>query len=113
MLKFRNFKYFWLALTSTWPSGNILIWPVPVLGDRDFKVFKSARAAFELARDHWVQMVWNEALFDYQIETAEGIDHEPVWPTETFETLLKRAFDGKVIDSQEHPYVRRLRGLID
>ena len=69
-----------LALTSTWPSGGFLIWPVPVLGERDFKVWKSARAAFELARDHWAQMAWNEALSDYQIETAEGLDHEPVWP---------------------------------
>ena len=102
-----------LALTSTWPSGNILIWPVPILGDRDFKVWKSARTAFELAREHWVQMAWNEFISDYQIETAEGIDHQPAWPTEAFEVLLKRAFDGKVIDNQDHPYVRRLRGILD
>ena len=50
---------------------------------------------------------------DYQIETAEGIDHEPVWPDETFEELLKRGFDGKVIDNEDHPYVRRLRGILD
>ena len=102
-----------LALTSTWPSGSILIWPVPILGERDFKVWKSTRAAYELARDRWTQMVWNEALSDYQIETAEGIDHEPVWPGKTFSELLKLAFDGKVIDSEEHAYVRRLRGLLD
>ena len=42
-------------------GGGILIWPVPILADRDFKVWKSARAAFDLARDHWTQMVWNEA----------------------------------------------------
>jgi len=102
-----------LALTSTWPSGGFLIWPVPILGDRDFRVWKSARAAFELARDCWVQMVWNESLSDYQIETAEGLDHQPIWPTEPFETLLKRAFDGKVIDNENHPHVRRLRGLVD
>ena len=58
-------------------------------------------------------MVWSEDEGDYQIETAEGIDHEPAWPDKTFEDLLKLGFDGKIIDSEEHPYVRRLRGLVD
>ena len=49
-----------LVLTSTWPSGNILIWPVPILGERSFPAWKSARAAYELARDRWVQMAWSE-----------------------------------------------------
>ena len=66
-----------LVLTSTWPSGNILIWPVPILAEREFPVWKSARAAYELARDQWVQMVWSEDRSDYLIEIAEGIDHEP------------------------------------
>ena len=102
-----------LVLTSTWPSGNVLIWPVPILGEREFPVWSSARAAYELAREQWVQLVWSEERNDYLIETAEGIDHEPVWPDKSFEELLKLAFDGKVIDSEDHPYVRRLRGLID
>ena len=102
-----------LVLTSTWPSGGFLIWPVAILGERDFKAWKSARAAYELARDRWTQMVWDETLSDFRIEVAEGIDHEPTWPEKDFGELLKLAFDGKVIDSEEHPYVRRLRGLID
>jgi hypothetical protein len=99
-----------LVLTVTWPSSNFLIWPVP-LGERDIKAWKSARKAYELAQDQWMQMVWNET--DYQVETAEEINHDPIWPAETFEALLKRAFDGKVIDNQDHPYVRRLRGILD
>jgi hypothetical protein len=102
-----------LVLTCSWPSGNILIWPVPILTEREFPVWKSARAAYELALDQWVQMVWAEDRNDYLIETAEGIDHEPAWPEKDFEELLKLGFDGKVIDSEEHPYVRRLRGLVD
>jgi hypothetical protein len=102
-----------LVLTSTWPSGNVLIWPVPILTEREFPVWKSARAAYELARDQWVQLVWSEDRSDYQLEVAEGIDHEPTWPEKDFSELLKLGFDGKVIDSEEHPHVRRLRGLID
>ena len=83
------------------------------MGDKDFKAWKSARAAYELARDRWVSMVWDDSLGDYRIEVAEGIDHEPDWPAKTFNELLKLGFDGKVIDHEDHPYVRRLRGLID
>ena len=102
-----------LALTSTWPSGNIQIWPVPILADRELPAWRSLRKAYELAQDGWMQMVWSEERSDFQLEAAEGINHEPTWPEKDFGELLKLGFDGKVIDSEEHPYVRRLRGLID
>jgi hypothetical protein len=102
-----------LALIYTWPAGNILIWPVPILGDRDFKAWKSARAAFDLAQSQWVQIVWNEEKGDYDVETAEGIDRKPLWPEKTLTGLLKIGFADKVIDNEEHPYVRQLRGLLD
>jgi hypothetical protein len=102
-----------LVLTCTWPSGNFLIWHVPIFGDRPFPAWKSARAAYELALERWTLMAWAEDKNDYQIEVAEGIDHEPVWPDKSFAELLKLGFDGKIIDNEDHPYVRRLRGLAD
>jgi hypothetical protein len=102
-----------LAAVSLWPASTVMIWPVPILGGRDFKAWKSARAAYELAREQWVQIAWNEGESDYAVETAEGIDHKPVWPDKTFNELLKLGFDGKVIDNEDHPYVRQLRGLLD
>ena len=105
-----------IALVYTWPAGSILLWPVPVLDDRLLKAWKSARRAFELAQEKWTQMVWNEEESDYAIETAEGKDMEdlaPIWPDKTFNELLKTGFDGKVIDNEDHPYVRRLRGILD
>jgi hypothetical protein len=102
-----------LVLTSTWPSGNFLLWPVPIIGDRPFPAWKSARAAYEMALERWTMMAWSEVKGDYQIETAEGLDHEPVWPDKPFAELLKLGFDGKIIDNEDHAYVRRLRGLAD
>ena len=90
-----------------------MIWPVPILGERIFPVWKSARAAYELAREQWTQIAWDEGRSDYAIEIAEGLDHQPMWPDKSFEELLKLGFDGKVIDNEDHSYVRRLRGLID
>ena len=104
-----------LVLTVIWPSGGFLIWPVPkIIGEKVFPAWKSAVVASDLARDQWVSMVWEGK--DYLIETADpeaGIDHEPVWPEKDFSELLKLAFDGKIIDNEEHPYARRLRGLPD
>jgi hypothetical protein len=104
-----------LVAISLWPADTIMIWPVPFLsGGREFKAWKSARAAFDLAHDHWVQIAWDEIKSDYVVETAEGIDHSPVWPPDkTFEDLLKLAFDGKILDHEDHPYVRQLRGIVD
>jgi hypothetical protein len=102
-----------LALAYVWPANNVMVWPVPKLEGRDFKAWKSARAAYELARDQWVSVTWDEANSDYAIETAEGIKHEPSWPDKTFTDLLKLAFDGKVLDNENHPYVLQLRGIID
>jgi hypothetical protein len=75
-----------------------------------------AYRAFELAQQKWTQMVWNEEESDYAIEIAEGEDMEglqPIWPDKPFNELLKIGFDGKVTDNEDHPYVRRLRGLLD
>ncbi|MGZ3195920.1 MAG: hypothetical protein ACXWJC_06525 [Croceibacterium sp.] len=96
--------------------GSILLWPVPVLDDRTLKAWKSARKAFELAQETWTQMVWNEEESDYAIEIAEGEEMKdlvPIWPDKTFNELLKIGFDGKVMDNQDRPYARRLRGILD
>jgi hypothetical protein len=102
-----------LAPISIWPADTVIIWPVPIPGSRDLKAWRSARAAYELALERWVQIVWDEAKSDYVVETAEGINHTPTWPDKSFEDLLKLGFDGKVIDSEDHAYVRQLRGLLD
>ena len=102
-----------IALVSTWPTGDILLWPVPILGDSDLKSWKSTRKAFEIAHSQWVQIVWFSDRGDYQVETAEDIDKEPVWPDKTLSELLKIGFADKVIDNEDHDYVRRLRGILD
>jgi len=103
-----------LAVVITWPADVVMVWPVPVVGDRDFKPWKSARAAYEHSLEHWTQMAWDEGQSDYTVEGAEGIDHAPTWPADlTFEQILKLAFDGRVIDNEDHPYVRQLRGLVE
>jgi hypothetical protein len=100
-----------LTLTYMWPSGEFLLWPVPELVD--FKVWMSERQAAVLAQDQWVQLAWNDQRADYDVTTAENLNIEPQWPEESFETILKVAFSGRIIDNAEHDYVKELRGVFD
>jgi hypothetical protein len=103
-----------IALLSIWPGGNIQLWPVPLLNvKKPPKAWKSARVAFELAQTKWTSIVWNEQTTDYDVETAENIDKEPVWPDKSMSELLKIGFADKIIDNEDHPCVRQLRGLVD
>ena len=49
----------------------------------------------------------------WDVETAEKIDKEPTWPKESFEQLLKLGFADRIVDNEDHHYVRRLRGIVD
>jgi len=60
-----------------------------------------------------MSMVWNEERSDFDVEKAEEIDIEPIWPKESFEELLKIGFADVIVDNEDHYFVRRLRGIID
>jgi hypothetical protein len=106
----QHLRWVTIALVYTWPDGGIQLWPVPILGNNPLASAKSARAAFELAQTQWTQLVWNETRADYDVEVAEGIKKEPVWPDKPFPAILKVGFADKVIDNENHPYVLQLRG---
>jgi hypothetical protein len=46
----------------------------------------------------------------YKLFGAKANIEEPQWPTDTFNELLDKAFRDRIISSQDHPLVRRLRG---
>jgi hypothetical protein len=101
-----------IRLVSTWPGGNVQLWPVPV--QTTMAAWRSAQEAARRAETTWVQMVWNEERGDYDVEQAERMDDvKPTWPTESFPQLLKVGFASNIIDSEDHEYVRRLRGLVE
>jgi len=101
-----------IAVTYTWPGGVIALWPVPIAEESRITCWKSARAAYELSKKRWVQIVWNAERRDYDVAVAEGINTEPAWPDDLdIRKLLKLGFADKIISSPEHPYVMQLRGL--
>jgi hypothetical protein len=107
-------KYVTLHLIVQWPEQQPLLWPIPIVTDgRDFPVWRSYRKAVELAQSEWMQICWDDLKRDFNIEPAENISAEPVWPKEGFSELLKIALDGFIIDNDNHPYLNILRGRDD
>ena len=81
------------------PSGRVNAW------------HQSALEAAHLARDGWIRVTADMSLGAYRIFQATGELPDPEWPQESLGELLKIAFKGgKLIDSVDHPILKRLRG---
>jgi hypothetical protein len=65
----------------------------------------------ELAKSKWIRLAADMGLGGYRIYQAEGELSEPVWPDKPLQEILKIAFRDRIVDSENHPVVRRLRGL--
>jgi hypothetical protein len=107
----RALRYYTLVLIQTWPIGDYQLWPVPVLGEKPMPSDKSQNIAFEKSLRDWTIMTWDAGLRDFNVEIAENNPQKPVWPQEPFQAFLKLAFAGRIIDSDNHEYVRQLRGI--
>jgi hypothetical protein len=91
----------------------MLLWPLklPTEGQRHNDWVETARQAAELAKSKWVRLAADMSLGGYRIYVVEGELSEPVWPYKPLNEIMQIAFRDRVVDSVEHPVVRRLRGL--
>jgi hypothetical protein len=95
-------------------AGTIFLWavPLPAADGRENAWHKTARAAAELSETEWVRMVANMGAGCYDILVAPAGISEPLWPNASFADLLRVAFGGgRLIDSVDHPVIKRLRVL--
>jgi hypothetical protein len=96
-----------LAVNS---QGIPFIWPVRVpFEDRSDDWGYAALEGMDIARSEWVRLEPDTQAQTYIIHTAP-FTLVPAWPDEPFEKLLTIAFKRFLIDSAEHPVLRRLRG---
>jgi hypothetical protein len=91
----------------------LFVWPVRLPGP-DGRLDDWNRSALEaagLAQQKWVRVQANKALGAYEVFEAAADWGEPDWSAAPpLRDLLKVAFKGRLIDSLEHPVLRRLRG---
>jgi hypothetical protein len=94
-------------------QGTLFFWPtrLPTADGRDMDWWRSGREAAEMAMTHWVRVKANTNLGAYEIFKAQAEFGEPEWPDLSFWELIKIAFRDHLIDSLDHPVVKRLRGL--
>jgi hypothetical protein len=101
------------ALYAAMTRQNVLfVWPVRLPGP-DGKIDDWNRSALEaaaMAQTQWVRVASNMALGAYDVFIATAEWPEPTWPDLPFNELLRVAFKGRVIDTLDHPTLKRLRG---
>lgn len=89
----------------------MFVWPLPLPVDgRQNDWHERARLALERGKTRWTRMAADMTLGTYRLyEPVEG-QPDPVWPNKSLQEILEVAFAGKVIDSMDHPFVRRIQG---
>lgn len=92
----------------------VFLWPIKIAGDSglgsDWQ--ETARIGCETAKSKWVRLAADMSLGGYRIWAAQGDLPEPEWPKKPLNELLEIAFRGRVIDNEDHPIIKRLRGLV-
>jgi hypothetical protein len=93
-------------------QGVFKYWPLklPLDDGRTNSWFDSARQALALSKEGWICMKPDGALRAYRVLRAVDELPGPIWPDKQPNELLEIAFRGRIIDSEDHPLVRRIRG---
>jgi hypothetical protein len=93
-------------------QGTVFFWPVRLPGPdgKDLDWWRSGREAAERATRTWVRVKANMNLGAYDVFEAASTLSEPEWPGLGFWDLIKIAFRDHLIDSLDHPVIKRLRG---
>ncbi|MCS3924108.1 hypothetical protein [Methanosalsum natronophilum] len=98
-------------------STNILLISEVALPDADGKhneYNRSRLEAYEIAKTKWIKIVANRSIGTYERHEPLAKLDEPIWPEEpkTFNDALNLAFKDKLIDSSDHPVLKKLRGEV-
>lgn len=95
-------------------KGDPFLFPVPQPDERGNwnPWHQSASKAVLEAKGHWVRIQPNRSIQGYDVLVAEGNLAAPKWPDLDIAQYLGIAFVNNIIDSEDHPIVKQLRGLV-
>ena len=93
-------------------NGDAFLWPIPLPSPdgKDNDWHRSAREAARLAMERWVRVTSSRSLGAYETTITRAELPEPNWPNKSFQELIDIAFRDRMIDSIDHPVLKRLRG---
>jgi hypothetical protein len=93
-------------------QGVLFLWPARLPGS-DGKLDNWGISALEAARrasGKWVRVVANMDLGAYDVYETQAQWPEPQWPAHSLSDLLTIGFKGRLIETPDHPVLKRLRG---
>ncbi len=92
-------------------AGASLVWPVPLAEDRGGKWHSTQRAACAQGRTRWTNKTAGRGEYDIvTVDNAREVDWDPFPP---FRDILRQAASERLIDSLDHPLLKKLRGEIE
>ena len=101
---------FELVLTQTL-VGTALLWPVPLAEDRGGKWNSTQRTACAEGVTRWTNMVSGRGQYDLErINNPKVVDWKLFPP---MREILRQACSERLIDSLDHPLLRKLRGEVE
>jgi hypothetical protein len=91
------------------PRGNLAYWAVNMEDTSSWGT--SSREIARKMTDTWCMVVSNTASGRYERETPEGDLGKPRWPELEPIECLEKAFKDRIVDSEDHPIIKKLLGL--
>lgn len=92
--------------------GNPFLVPVPLPSSNGSRNpwHESLAKAVEQAKHDWARIVANLAAGVYDVFIATAELPPPEWPDKSIEELVQIAFNGKIVDTPDHPVILGLMG---
>jgi hypothetical protein len=103
-----------MLVTSITRQGGLFLWPLnlPRPDGRVDEWTRTGLEALKYATESWVRVYANMAVGGYEVAQATASFPEPEWPDLTLRQILRIAFKERLIESADHPVLRRLRGEV-
>lgn len=94
-------------------GGEQFLWPVklPLSSGRGSSWGHSALAAADTATKRWLRLISDMKNQKYRYQVGSEELPAPDWPEKSLNDLMLEAFADSIIDTLDHPVIRRLRGL--
>jgi hypothetical protein len=101
-----------LILTCINRAGDLFLWrcKLPGTDGRPNLWIDSALAIAREAETAWRRLAANMPAGHYDGFAPTSALPDPEWPERSFPEILRTAFQGRMIDSVDHPLLRQLRG---
>ena len=96
-------------------TNTVSLWPLRLPQDEDNRAaswYRSAIRAAERMETEWLKIVADMAAGGYTVTRPADQFPEPTWPEDSLQELVDRAFAHHLIDSLDHPEIKRIQGRL-